>query len=508
VTDLDALFEDAGVTIVDDLASAPPMTGLQVWSWQIENMEREIDRGGGYFGAELDDLAGAPAGVPFSYLLAGWITSGVSETSDDVLALMGDRDWENAPGVVFPKAALMLFVADAMAAAATDGPQAAATGQLAALAQEGDSVCETVAGWVEDALDFIFNGLKIDTESDGVVGFFITVWNTTVDLARSAVEGLIDTITAPVVNLLTDALAVIGTLSMISSLLTPWGAELTPSRATTRVAIGGELDIEETFTLSVDTNVDFTWPEEIRGCARVAGLELPDPTSAKGSPVEWRTEKFPPLATSKIPDIGRVTNTKDEIGSDNTAALNWVTGRQETDDGEKMRGRFSATAIVTSKEAVALRKMIVGFIKGKIPDDIPFAADIEGFFEELLEPALDKLVEFSQVRGDATATVEYFFDRDSDGTSVTIFNPQTGCELEEVENTFDSAAHQLVYPDGALGDGRFDEVEYLIRVDGIDADKAVGLVLEVGGDELGRFVAWAKQEESRTGEPVKLVPKI
>ena len=35
--------------------------------------------------------------------------------------------------------------------------------------------------------------------------------------------------------------------------------------------------------VKVDTNIDFEWPPTVEDCASVAGLDLPDPSSAEDS---------------------------------------------------------------------------------------------------------------------------------------------------------------------------------------------------------------------------------
>ena len=491
--DLREVLIDAGVTIVDDLTGAE-VDGLQLWSWQLDNMERELSRGGGFLGGEIDDIAGSPGGMPFSYLLAGWIGSGVSETSAAAAQLMSERDWEQAPTIAFPSAVLMMFVADAVKAAGGDvSPQASASAQLAAFAQDNESsVCETVASWVKRVLDFMFEGLKVDTDGEGFLGWLGTVWNSALDYARGAVESLIELVTAPVVARITEALAVVGVLTMISSLLTPWGLEVRPSQATTRVAVGGEPDIKESFVAVADTNIDFEWPEEIRGCAKIADLELPDPSSATGAPIEWRTVEYPALATEEIPDIATVTSKDSVVGSDNTATLRWTTGRQDNDEGETKRGSFSATAVVTSDEAVKLKSLIVGLIKGKIPDSTPFATDIENYFESLIAPILDKLVEFSQARGDASSTVLYNFVDPFAEPEVAVLNPQTGCLGNE------GLQLMVVYPDGELDDQVEDSMDYLVRVDGVPAELAADAQVRVTVEISRLAVSWVS-------DPVPLV---
>jgi len=155
------------------------------------------------------------------------------------------------------------------------------------------------------------------------------------------------------------------------------------------------------------------------GCANVADLELPDPSTARGATIEWTTYEFPPLATAQIPDMGTVTGSDSFVGSSNTAELRWVTGRQETDEGDTKVGSFSVKVVVTSDEALKLRKMIEGLISGRIPSEVPFAGDIESYFKELTAPVLDKLVEFAQVRGDASMNVLYYFGDEEDETTTT-----------------------------------------------------------------------------------------
>ena len=390
-----AAFEAIGIDIIDG-PEAGSGDRLELWSYQVENLEREVDAGGGYFGRQLDAIAGAPGGMPFSFLIAGWLSSAPTPAAEAAVDLMGEQDWSRAPALVFPTAVLVLFVSDAIDAGADGESSAMVMGQLASLAQGG--ICSTLAGWVNSALDFIFDALKINTDDEGFLGWLATVWNAAVDLARAVVVGLIELLTAPIVNAIADALAVVGTLNMVASLLQPWSLEVTPSSAQTRFSVGGGGDIEEEFVVKVDTNIDFEWPPTVEDCASVAGLDLPDPSSAEDSGVAW--------VTGGLPSLGVVTRKRSLVDVDNEARLEWVTGHEESDKGEAVSGTVSATATVVSNQVEELQAMLAHLISGQIPI-APFGAIVGEIFSALTRPIFAMLAQLVQVDGTASVSVTY-----------------------------------------------------------------------------------------------------
>jgi nitrate reductase NapAB chaperone NapD len=367
-----------------------------MWSYQVENMEREIEDGGGFIGGELDDLAGSPGGLPFSYLIAGWISSAPTPAAEAAAGIMGVQPWDQAPSLVYPTAVLTLFIADAVASA--DGPEttAMASARLASLAQGG--ICSTLANWVNDALNSLFDLLKVHTDDDGFLGWIATIWNAAVDLARAVVTGLVELLTAPIVAVIANALAVIGTLNMVASLLKPWSVKVTPSSTDTRFSVGAESDIAEVFEAEVDTNIDFSWPSYIEDCASVAGLDLPDPRSAKGSTVAW--------VTDGLPDLGAFTGTQTVIGEDNKATLEWVTGNEDSNIGELQAGTVTSKVSVISKQIEELKAMLANLIGGQIPVS-PFGEFVASMFSNLTAPIFDAIAELTHVSGIASVTVTY-----------------------------------------------------------------------------------------------------
>lgn len=390
----------AEITIIDDPGDGSGQ-GLELWSFQVENMRRELDAGGGYLGAELDEVGGSPGGLPFSYLVAGWLHSAPTPIAESALAMMGDQDWEQAPSLVFPTAVLVLFVADAINAADESQPQAMDLSRQVSFRQTG--VCSTLSGWVNSALDFIFDSLKVNAEDEGFLGWLGGIWNAAVDLAKAAVSGLIELLTAPIVALVTDALVVVGTLNMIAGILKPWDLKITPSSTSTRFAVSGEPDIEEAFVAKVDTGIDFTWPADVVDCANVAGLELPDPKSAEGSTVSW--------TVIGLPAFGSLIRNQNVIGDDNTATLDWVTGREESDKGDAEVATVAATARVTSKQIEELKAMLETLISAQVPVS-PFGDIVGALFSSITPPIFDALAELTAVSG--TASVSVLFHEQDD----------------------------------------------------------------------------------------------
>jgi hypothetical protein len=398
-------------------------------------MTKEIDSGGGYLGVQLDGLVGSPGGLPFSYLLAGWLSAAPTATAAAAADLMGQQPWEQAPSLVFPTAVLALFVADAVAA---QGGTAEAPIRAMAVFAPAVGVCSTLSGWVNQVLDFLFDSLKVDADTDSFLGWLGTIWNAAVDLAKAAISGLIETLTAPIVALITDALVVIGTLSMIASLLRPWSLEVSASSSQTRFAVGGEPDISEQFTASVDTNIDFDWPAELVDCAGVAGLDLPDPSSATDSTVDWKVAGLPPL--------GAVANTESRIDANNMARLDWVTGREESDKGEPLSGRASVSVTVTSIQIEELKAMLEGLIAGQIPVP-PFGDIVAELFAQLTAPIFDALAELVRVNGAGSATVFYHGEEEEETTQ-----PASGLD-PCVTGTWVSTPWSLPGPAGLTGTG-------------------------------------------------------
>lgn len=402
---LEQALATGGIRIIND-PSVATGSGLELWSYQVENMAREIDDGAGYLGVQLDELLGAPGGLPFSYLLAGWLSTAPTPTAQQARSLIGDQPWEQAPSIVYPTAVLALFAADAVQAAGSVDASAMPTAQLASVAQSG--ICSGLANFVNGVLDFIFESLKVEVDDDGFFGWLGTIWNAAVDLARGVVEGLIELITAPIVAAISSALAVGWTLSMIASLLQPWNLELRPTNTLTRFAVGDGPNVQERVTATADPGYEFEWPAAIEDCASVAGLRLPNPTDAEGSQIQWREKGFP--------EFGSVVELQDRLDAENEATVDWVTGREESDEGPELSGLVTIMAFVELRQIEELRAMVVNLITAQIPSG-PLEGIVSAIFSELTAPIFDALTDLIRIKGATEIEVIYHDEEEEDPES-------------------------------------------------------------------------------------------
>ena len=399
--DVGRALEVAGAEIRDwprePLSTA---SGLEFTSFQVSSMDRQFAAGHGIVGSSLDDLVGAPGGLPISFLIAAWLATEPSPVASQAAALMGDQPWEQAPSLVFPTTVLALFAIDATNASNGATAQGFAARPVSdsplipGMRGAPEGVCSELSGWFGGVLDYLFESLKADT--DGLFGFLAEIWNAAIDLARATVGGVIEVLTAPLVAIVAEVIGVIGTLSMVASLLVPWSAELTETDPRPSFAVGSEPDNAQRFTARVDTNLDVEWPAEVEDCASVAGFDLPDPGEAVGSPVEWIVVGLPPN--------GNETQRESTLDDDNRAALDWVTGREESSDGDEAIGVVSATATITSTQLEGLHDMLASLLAGFVPA-APFGEIVEEMFVDLAGPVFDQFAELVQISGSTAVRV-------------------------------------------------------------------------------------------------------
>lgn len=412
------LLDSAGVEVVAE-AAPRGSPAVELTRWQVDNIERQLVEGHGLLGAHLDAVIDAPGGVPVSFLVGAWIDTAGSPNARAAGAMVGEQDWEQAPAVVFPTAVLVLFVLDALEAAPSadavtgDDEAAAATPgieRIVAAQEPPAGVCSALSAWFNEVLDFIFGLLKIETEDDGLFGFFAAIWNTAVDFARATVELVVDVLTAPLAQLVADVVGVIGTISMIVSTLVPWTVTVDVDTPRTRYAVGAEPPSPHRFTASVDTNVPLEWPDDVEDCARAAGAGLPDPAGAEGAPLTW--------ATKGLPQHGQIGDVDLRLDADNRGRLHWQTASEPDADGSLEVGVVSAEVSIRSAQVEEYQRLIATLITGAVPAG-PFEDAITEAFEALAGPVLAELAAFAAVSGANSVRVEYHGADEGDPPTTT-----------------------------------------------------------------------------------------
>ncbi len=329
----------AGVGVFDDAASVTAGPVMRLLRWQVRNVAVEAANGGGITGEALDGLVPVREGVPpVAYLVAAWVKSFDSAGARFSRDLMGTQDWSSAGRIVFPSLVIALFLADATAGMkppgapkagalapagaqaelAAAGAKAAGTSKAGSLTLAGaQGVCSFAATFIQHAIADVAALAKVDTTGGGFFGFLGKIWNTAVDLAAAAVQGLITTFTQPVVNLVTDVFGVLAMVLQLSSFLVKWRADLKAEPTHSSFGVDTQI-VTGQFTLTVTQNQPAI-PDLIADCAAAFGVDLRTAGSAAGSKITW---------TAGRNDLATRTTADDTLAPDKTARYRYQ-NRQE-----------------------------------------------------------------------------------------------------------------------------------------------------------------------------------
>ena len=135
-------------------------------------MQAEVTSGGGLPGADLDEFVPMPADAPpFSYIVAAWLYEESTPRAQTAREWFEDEvDWTLARSVWFPRAALLLFVADAMEASIVDfgtpQPQSRPVGPQVSLAAVPtinlpQAPCSAVSKFFGDTINSVFGAIQL-----------------------------------------------------------------------------------------------------------------------------------------------------------------------------------------------------------------------------------------------------------------------------------------------------------------------------------------------------------
>ena len=172
-----ALLAGAGIATVAGetdpeplVAPADPRSVVTITTWQATMFALEAADGTGWFGVDLDRAAPVASGLPpMSYLVVAWLEHGTGPAVDAARHVMPVPDGSLPPPELrYPTVVLTLFVADVAAhedAAAPADPTRSTGGAPDHWLQPQLDVgapCSTVANFVDDTLNRIFDALHID----------------------------------------------------------------------------------------------------------------------------------------------------------------------------------------------------------------------------------------------------------------------------------------------------------------------------------------------------------
>jgi hypothetical protein len=374
---------------------------LSLLRFQVRNLVGEANGNAGTRGAELDRLVPAPDGVPpLSYLVAAYITAAQSPGARLSRKIMGDRDWAHSPDLAFPGLVLELFVADTLTAPGDpgrgettgagydDAPARAAPAQPAALRGITDDPCGTISNFVDAVLSRLFRTLTDNGLVNALPAWAQFLVHTAAGIAKGVIEGLADTLTAPVLTMLRTAIGLVGVATQAVSFLRAWHIEVTSDVEGGRrygeihYQVGDGPVPTGTITARVVAPGVGDWPEFLSRCAASLGTPLPALDKLVNAPVEWDVVAVRLGAASRM-------NADPVIGPDGTARFTFRTGQESTHAHET--GYETAvpgyTFVVVHRTDVInkFRDMVTGIIVSGLPKIV------DGAVRDLLGPSLAAL---------------------------------------------------------------------------------------------------------------------
>jgi hypothetical protein len=400
----------SGVDVVADMSSSST-AAVRVTRWQVENMAVEAANGGGISGRTLAALAPTADGVPpMPFLIAAWMLQAETPAARFARDLQGSELGDDAYALIFPAAALTLFLADAtgsQAAPPTPGDSTAAAG--AALSGEAvfspavltvdalDAPCTAASAFIQNAIAAVAKALTIRTSGSGFFGFMASIWNTAVRLASAFVSGLVKNLTAGLLARLVGVFNAIAAVEQISSVLIAWRAPLEALPASNRFGVGSE-HVTGDITMQLQPHV-LPVPAAVKDCAQSVGVDIS--ATAAGSRVRWTTTPSP------RPDLATTLTSAASLDAKESATMRYQTGQDPEDslDDPEQVGTLAVAATIRRNDVERVRQLIAELLLAQVP--VSLRSLVESLARPILDAATGKLAELTDVRSRAQVPVTY-----------------------------------------------------------------------------------------------------
>lgn len=278
---------------------------------QVRAMALEAWSSGGLAGEDLDGLVAVdPDLAPPSYLLAGYVATAETEGAEVARALMGERDWAEAPSLVFPQLVLALFSSDLardrMAEAGvttqrrvTRAAAMAVTGEIRT-AQGG--ACTAASDFISGALSRVFQALRLGEGGGGSI--FRGIWNFVVSVLETVVTAIVRQFEERVLNLIGQVAGTVAVVTTIVNAIRPWTVTVGVVPPLTHKGVGAIPPESGRVRVRVELAGLSDWPAFVKDCAQRAGRALPD-LRPEGAPVRWQLLEQTP--GDLVAETGRTT---------------------------------------------------------------------------------------------------------------------------------------------------------------------------------------------------------
>ena len=411
--ELESLFASEGIATVRSMSATgtvDPVTGpisMRFTTWQVQAMTEGAAPGSGVRGSALDAAHPVPAGgLPFSYVLAAWVSSGSSRGAAEVRSLMGPQDWSAAPSIVFPTVALPLFAADVIGAAQAGILAGAASPRSAAPPRSMlgiESPCSLVSGFIDDVMSTVFDALTLTSPPGSSLGtkigqFFVDVWNTGLSYAQKAVSGLLKTVTEAVVKQIENMAAAASVIAEVVTNIGPWKADVTAVPPAITQGDGGS------FKVKVTTPAGGTdYPTAVSDCAAKLGFTLPS-LNAKKAPAKWKLSG--PLSAANTTSV--------VLDSTGASTISYTTKSQPpSDTGSCSSGSppGSTNGSESGVGSITVTRPAIGDIKGLLTNllttNVPVVgSQVQKILNPLIDEVLKRLDTLTEITGSAKVEIK------------------------------------------------------------------------------------------------------
>lgn len=308
----------AGIATIDDATQAkvrevlPPELGLHVTKAQARGMGCELANRGGLAGRDLDEMVGPlplpdDAELPFSALLGAYVTAPSGPFGSQLsAALMGPVKANQHAQLVYPTLVVTLFAREVLVPMLSEAPAGSRKYTPRARRDALDvDPCGAISSTLDDLPAAASKAVGSLAPEEG--GF----WSSVVSVA-SVVAGVAGYATAeaargvirnlPFVSALRQAATAVSAVADLKAMFTQWTLTLTPKPGSVHKSVGAP----NTGTLELEVKPPeegFEWPQQVKSCAELLDVPLPDFNSANGADVAWTTlVGFASPATRKMAD--------------------------------------------------------------------------------------------------------------------------------------------------------------------------------------------------------------
>lgn len=251
------------VTSIDDPVPGP---GITFTDWQAANLIRQAEAHNGVTGLRLRTmLPFAEDIVPIDAIVGAWLITSTSAASDSARTMLPAEQIVDTATVVFPWAVLALFIQDlAFGGDATAGGPSRVT-HSAPMDQPKFDLCGSLLNLYTSTLNAIYDAL----------GGRDSVWG---KLAQYAIGAL--PIPKPVFHVPEkggiSVFAALGLLISVAGAINPWTLSVEAIPKTVAYGVEPAPGNDGILRGVIDPNGATEWPESLKSCAALLGVDLPD----------------------------------------------------------------------------------------------------------------------------------------------------------------------------------------------------------------------------------------